>query len=79
MGELEVTSFADGFRLLKLVCGSFGSTLELLGVAVAKVGWVVFEFDVVGGVDRDVERRWSFAFRRLLNGEEFLRLIGRLF
>lgn len=78
MGELEATSSADGPRPLKLVCGSPGSTLELLGVAVAKAGWVASELDVVGGVDRDVERRWPSAPRRLLNGEESPRLTGRL-
>lgn len=78
MGEVEANSSAEGPMPLKLVCGNPGSTLELLGVTVAKAGCVVSEFEVVGGVEREVERRWPSAPRRLLNGEGSPRLTGRL-
>lgn len=79
MGEVEAMSSEDAAPMpLKLVCGNPGSTLELLGVTVAKAGCVVSECDVVGGVDKEVERRCPSAPRRLLNGEGSLRLTGRL-
>lgn len=77
MGEVEAVSSAEGPMPLKLVCGNPGSTLELLGVTVAKAGCVVSELDVVGGVEREVERRCPSAPRRLLNAEGSPRLTGR--
>lgn len=78
MGEVEAMSSEDAAPMpLKLVCGNPGSTLELFGVTVAKAGCVVSECDVVGGVDKEVERRCPSAPSRLLNGEASPRLTGR--
>lgn len=48
-GRWEPAVQRKGPMPLKLVCGNPGSTLELLGVTVAKAGCVVSEFEVVGG------------------------------
>lgn len=72
-----MSSAEAGPMPLKLVCGNPGSTLELFGVTVAKAGCVVSECEVVGGVDREVDRRCPSAPRRLLNGEGSPRLTGR--